>query len=141
MTISPWQLTVLALGVLACAAGASTPAPTPSARATVTGSVTYRERMALPPGATVTVRLQDVSRADAPAEVLAEQVIVPTTQVPIPFVLEYDPARIDARHRYSVGARIEVDGKLWFVSDTHNGVLTQGGPTQVEVQVRRVTGS
>ncbi len=106
----------------------------------VTGSVTYRERIALPPGATVTVRLQDVSRADAPAEVLAEQVIVPTTQVPIPFALTYDPARIDARHRYSVGVRIEVDGKLWFVSDTHNGVLTQGAPTEVEVVVRRVAG-
>jgi putative lipoprotein len=141
MTISPWQLTVLALGVLGCAPGATTPAPAPAARATVTGSVMYRERVALPPGATVTVRLQDVSRADAPAEVLAEQVIVPTTQVPIPFALEYDPARIDARHRYSVSARIEVDGKLWFVSDTHNGVLTQGGPTEVEVQVRRVPAS
>jgi len=141
MTISPWQLTVLALGVLGGTSGASTPAPTLSARATVTGRVTYRERMALPPGATVTVRLQDVSRADAPADVLAEQVIVPTTQVPIPFALQYDPARIDARHRYSVSARIEVDGKLWFMSDTHNGVLTDGGPTEVEVVVRRVPGS
>lgn len=75
---STWQLSVLALGVLACATGASTPAPTPASRATVTGTVTYRERIALPPGATVTVRLQDVSRADAPAEVLAEEMIVPT---------------------------------------------------------------
>jgi putative lipoprotein len=136
-----WRLSVLALAVLACATGASTPAPTPASRATVTGTVTYRERIALPPGATVTVRLQDVSRADAPAEVLAEDVIVPTTQVPIPFTLAYDPARIDTRHRYSVGVRIEVDGKLWFVSDTHNGVLTQGAPTHVDVLVRRVPGS
>jgi putative lipoprotein len=127
---------LLALGASACASG--TPNPAPAASATVTGSVTYRERMALPPGATVTVRLQDVSRADASAEVLAEQVIVPTAQVPIPFVLRYDPARIDARHSYSVAARIEVDGKLWFISDTHNGVLTQGGTNEVEVVVRRV---
>jgi putative lipoprotein len=141
MRIASWQLAVVALGALACATGASTPAPNPTGAAMVTGSVTYRERMALPPGATVTVRLQDVSRADAPAEVLAEQVIVPTTQVPIPFALRYDPARIDARHRYSVSARIEVDGKLWFMSDTHNGVLTDGGPTEVEVVVRRVPGS
>jgi hypothetical protein len=35
----------------------------------------------------------------------------------------------------------EVDGKLWFVSDTHNGVLTEGGPSEVEVVVRRVPGS
>ena len=41
----------------------------------VTGSVTYRERIALPPSAVVTVKLLDVSRADAPAELIAEQVI------------------------------------------------------------------
>lgn len=140
MSINPWHLSVLAIGILACAPSASTPAPSPAGAATVTGSVMYRERLALPPGAKVTVRLQDVSRADAPAEVLAEQVIVPTTQVPIPFALRYDPARIDARHRYSVSARIEVDGKLWFVSDTHNGVLTQGAPAEVEVVVQRVPG-
>jgi putative lipoprotein len=141
MNLRSWQMNLAALGALACAAGAVPPVPTPTGAAMVTGNVTYRERIALPPGATVTVRLQDVSRADAPAEVLAEQVIVPTTQVPIPFALQYDPARIDARHRYSVGARIEVDGKLWFVSDTHNGVLTEGGPSEVEVVVRRVPGS
>jgi putative lipoprotein len=140
MRIQPWQLSLLALGALACANSGSTPAPNPAGVATVTGSVMYRERMALPPGAKVTVRLQDVSRADAPAEVLAEQVIEPTTQVPIPFVLRYDPARIDARHRYGVSARIEVDGKLWFVSDTYNGVLTQGAPAEVEVVVQRVPG-
>jgi len=140
MSMRSWQLIILSLGAFACAAGTRTPASKPAGGAMVTGSVTYRERIALPPGATVTVRLQDVSRADAPAEVLAEQVIVPTTQVPIPFALTYDPARIDPRHRYSVGARIEVDGRLWVVSDTHNGVLTQGGPTEVEVVVRRVAG-
>ena len=41
----------------------------------VTGSVTYRERIALPPTAVVQVRLVDVSRADAPAVLIAEQVI------------------------------------------------------------------
>jgi putative lipoprotein len=135
----PWLCFLLA-AALGCAGGVPTPAPTPAGAAMVTGTVTYRERIALPPGATVTVRLQDVSRADAPAEVLAVQVLTPTAQVPIPFALAYDPARIDTRHSYSVGARIEVDGKLWFISDTHNGVLTQGGTNEVEVVVRRVPG-
>jgi putative lipoprotein len=141
MSVRSWQAGILALGALACAAGVAPPVPNPTGVAMVTGNVTYRERIALPPGARVTVRLLDVSRADAPAEVLAEQVIVPTTQVPVPFSLQYDPARIDARHRYSVGARIEVEGKLWFVSDTHNGVITEGGPSEVDVVVRRVPGS
>ena len=38
---------------------------TPPSRASVTGSVTYRERSALPPDAVVRVQLSDVSRQDA----------------------------------------------------------------------------
>ncbi|MHC6802504.1 YbaY family lipoprotein, partial [Vibrio antiquarius] len=34
---------------------------------TITGTVAYRERIALPPNAVVTVALEDVSLADAPA--------------------------------------------------------------------------
>ncbi|MDQ3175872.1 MAG: YbaY family lipoprotein, partial [Acidobacteriota bacterium] len=50
--------------------------------ATVTGTVTYRQRIAMPPGAVVEVSLLDVSRADAPAVVLDKLEIKPTTQVP-----------------------------------------------------------
>ena len=38
--------------------------------ASLTGTATYRERIALPPGAVFEATLEDVSRADAPAEVL-----------------------------------------------------------------------
>lgn len=34
---------------------------------TITGTVAYRERIALPPNAVVTVTLEDVSLADAPS--------------------------------------------------------------------------
>ena len=80
VAISVWQLSVPALGVPACAMGVSSPGGTPASGATVTGSVRYRERIALPPGATVTERLQDVSRADAPAEVLTKRVVGVLTQ-------------------------------------------------------------
>ena len=44
--------------------------------ATVTGTVTYKERIALPPeGVVVTVKVEDVSRADAPAVTVGEQII------------------------------------------------------------------
>jgi putative lipoprotein len=134
-----WPLTLLALGVLACARGGA-PAPAPSGE--VTGTVRYLDRSALPPGATVTVQLRDVSLADAPAELLAEQVLRPTTQAPFAFVLRYDAARIDARHEYAVSARIEVDGALRYISDTRIGVVTRGNPSRdVEVTVRRVGGT
>jgi putative lipoprotein len=107
----------------------------------VTGTVTYRARIALPPDATLTVRLVDVSRADAPSELIAEQVI--TTggrQVPIAFAIAYDPARIDPAHTYAVQARIEVQGQLRHVSDTHHGVLTRGSPSHVDIVLVPVGG-
>ena len=58
--------------------------------AAVTGTVTYRERIALPPeGVVVTIKVEDVSRADAPAVTIGEQIIEnPGHQVPIPFEIE-----------------------------------------------------
>ena len=44
--------------------------------AQVTGTLTYLPRIALPDDAVVNVQLQEVSRADAPATVLAEQEFV-----------------------------------------------------------------
>jgi heat shock protein HslJ len=43
-----------------------------SVKGAVKGTATYRERMALPPGAVLEATLQDVSRADAPAVVIGQ---------------------------------------------------------------------
>src|SRR5689334_17305946 len=74
--------------------------------ARVTGTVTYRERVALAPDAVVEVSIEDVSRAGAEAAVLATTRIERAGQVPIDFSVTYDPARVEANHRYAVRARI-----------------------------------
>lgn len=52
-------------------------------QAAVTGSVAYRERIALPPDAVLEVRLSDVLRQDVAAPVIAETTVVPAgRQVP-----------------------------------------------------------
>ncbi|MGF1566509.1 MAG: YbaY family lipoprotein [Nodosilinea sp.] len=107
--------------------------------AQVTGTVTYLPRIAMPPNAVLEVTLADVSRADAPAIVLASQgIIFGDRQVPIPFALTYDPKQIDPRFTYVVQARIVVDGQLRFISTTSNPVITRGNPTQVEIVVDQV---
>jgi putative lipoprotein len=104
----------------------------------VTGSVTYRERIALPPSAVITVKLVDVSLADAPAVLIAEQVIATAgRQVPFEFALEYDAARIQPSHTYAVQVRIENGDRLLFISDTMNPVITRGAPARVDIVVRR----
>ncbi|HIK18559.1 MAG TPA: YbaY family lipoprotein [Leptolyngbyaceae cyanobacterium M33_DOE_097] len=110
-----------------------------SASATVTGTVSYLQRIAMPPDATLEVRLLDVSRQDAPAEVLASETIsFGGRQVPIPFALTYNPDKIQENHTYTVDARILVDGKLRFISDTVNQVITRDNPTTIEIIVKPV---
>ena len=109
---------------------------------TVDGTVSYLQRMALPPSATIIVRLQDSSLADAAANVLAEaKITLGDRQVPVRFSLKYQSAKIDERHTYTVTARIVVDGQLRFISDRSYPVLTHGNPKQVDLILKQVPAS
>ncbi|BCX04879.1 MAG: hypothetical protein KatS3mg053_2817 [Candidatus Roseilinea sp.] len=124
-----------------CRERASDGAPgQPVNRAVMTGTVTYLQRVALPPNAIIEVQLADVSKQDVAATVIASQTIQANgAQVPIPFELVYDPAQIDQRMEYAVSARITVDGKLTWISTTRNRVLTRGAPaTGIEIVVKPV---
>jgi putative lipoprotein len=134
---------VLSLPLLgACATAGLVPAGGGEGAARVTGTVTYRERIALPQAAIVKVQLVDVSRADAPAVVLGEQTIEARgRQPPIPFAIAYDPATIEASHVYAVQARIEDGGKLRFINDQRYAVITRGAPSEVEIVVKSIGGA
>jgi len=100
----------------------------------VSGTVTYRERIDLTPGAKLIVQIRDTSYADAAAALIAEQVISDPGQVPIEFDVDYDPDDIDSRNTYSVSARIEEsDGRLAFINDTAYDVITRGNPKRVDM--------
>ena len=86
------------------------------------GEVTYRERIALPPNAELSVQLADVSLADAPAAVIGEQKVSPAGQVPIPFEIRFDPSVIRPRMTYALQARITVGNHLVFINDTRHQV-------------------
>jgi putative lipoprotein len=108
-----------------------------TSQSVVTGTVTYRNRSALPPTAMIEVTLADVSLADAPAKVISTQRIeAGGQQPPFPYELPYDPTQIDQKHSYSVSARITEGTDLLFISDTVIPVLTRGAPmTDVEIGV------
>ncbi|WP_419847945.1 YbaY family lipoprotein [Candidatus Poriferisocius sp.] len=110
------------------------PTVDPDANASVTGTVTYRERIALSPGAVVTVQLRDTSLMDVASELIAEQVIANPGQVPVAFEVYYNEDDIDPRNTYSIQARItESDGRLAFINDTAYDVITRGNPTRVDM--------
>src|SRR5258708_11085900 len=107
----------------------------------VSGTVTYRQRSALPATAVVIVKIVDVSRADSSSTTIVERRIeVAGKQVPIPFDMAYDRRKIDERNRYAVQAEIRDGDKLLFISDTSYPVITQGKPRSVEITVVPVGG-
>ncbi|AWY43072.1 hypothetical protein DKY63_25430 [Pseudomonas putida] len=126
------KLSLLAMTALLGACHSMQPAP----KASLDGEVFYLQRIALPPTAILSVSLQDISLADAPAKVIDEQRGPVKGQVPLPFHLTYDPQQIEPNHRYSINARIEVDGKLLFITTENHAVRLDGSdPQPVKVRV------
>lgn len=106
---------------------------------TISGTVTYLPRIALPDNAEIVVELEDVARMDVPSVVIASQrIFAGGRQVPIAYSLTYDNASITDMGRYNVRARIFVEGVLTWISDTSMPVISNGEMT-AEVQVVQVT--
>jgi putative lipoprotein len=115
--------------------------PTPVATGVVTGTVSYRQRIALGPDSVIEIKLVDVSRADAPAITIGEQVIETPGQVPIAFEIEYNLVDIDDRFTYAVQARISEGGDLRFINTTRYQVITRDNPTHVDLVLEMVDSS
>ncbi len=114
----------------------------PAVADTVTGTITYLTRVALPPQATIEVQLLDSSLQDAPAKVIAEEKFeLGNRQVPVPFTLKYNTGKIDAKHTYSVSARVMIGTILKFANDQAYPVITQGNPQKVDLILKPVGGA
>lgn len=102
--------------------------------AAVGGTVTYRERIALTPGAKLIVSLYDVSLQDSAAPLIARQTIQSPGQVPIAFKVAYSREDINSRNTYAIQVRIvESDDRLAFTNDTAYEVITRGNPSKVDM--------
>ena len=93
-------------------------------QAAVTGEVFFLEMMALPPTAKVNVQLQDVSRADAAATVIAEQTIDGNQGPPYAFTLTL-PALCAARKMMCVAPETR---KALAVHDALRGPVATSCP-------------
>jgi len=107
--------------------------------AVVMGNILSEGATEIPEDAVIYVRLNDVSLADAEAQLIAEQIITGATQLPIPYMLKYNPRQIVDNHTYAIGVRIEdISGNLLFINPTATNVITNGNPSQVDVVVEAV---
>lgn len=102
----------------------------------IEGQVTYRQRIALRPDATLRIQLLDVSRQDAEAEAVSKM-DWPTNgrQVPIPFSLSYDGSRIVQGHRYALRATLLVGDEVLFRTTDSVPVIANGVTQGIEVNL------
>src|SRR5262245_30091194 len=130
---------LLWLALVAWIAGCAPGPPTPGGSGVLRGSVAEREHVALPSDALVEVKLYDVSIEDGAAPVIAQTTVVPDgREVPLPFELHYDPAKIQPTRWYALRAVIRSGGRLMFATDTVQRVITHGNPIQVELRLVRL---
>jgi len=99
----------------------------------VTGTIVYRERMALPDEAVARVTIVDTTSGQP----LSNQIIQNPGQPPIAFEVPYDESQVNESLMYVVDATIEDGGgNPLFVTRQNFPVITLGNPTsEVEVLV------
>lgn len=96
----------------------------PSELLTITGTVAYREKIALPPGAVATVKL-----VDADGEVLAGTA-VDAPGIPVEFALSVDPAFVGDADKLLLWAALRSDMGVWGTTEL---VPVDGGANAVLV--------
>jgi putative lipoprotein len=103
---------------------------------TLTGTVVYREPSAPPADALLTVTLEDVSLADAPAVTLGQaQFQLNGQSAPIPFSLAYPRSAVVPQALYSARARLTQGDRLLFTTTQNNPVdPLRPGPLQLVLE-------
>lgn len=110
--------------------------------ATVTGQVQIPADAAFS-GATLYVRLENVSLLDGAATVVTQHVAQAVASDDAPFDFTLDAGDIDEKESYNVRAHISMDGSEDFtqgdyISMQSYGVLTRGKPDTVTVEVSKI---
>jgi putative lipoprotein len=85
----------------------------------VKGKVYYLERKLLPPGATLEITLEDVSKMDIESTKIASITQKISSAPPYTFNLEYDASLIKPNMRYNLRAKITLAEKLLMASTEH----------------------
>jgi uncharacterized lipoprotein YbaY len=133
---------VVAVLLAACGGGSQPAAPAATGGApapavsgpTVTGMALFDSPVQLAAGATLNLRLLDTTAADK-EPIVVTTASVPITALPAEFALPYDDSKIEGFRSYAVEAQVMDQGTVKFVSLGRVGVLTQGKPNRVNVQL------
>ncbi len=120
--------------------GCATTAQSPDDFVTVSGTAAYRQRIAMPPDAELSVQIEDLTDTKNPVVAVFNERFG-DHQVPIAFTLPVPNTAIHADHRYTLRAQITVGGAPRFASTSNYPVLTDGGNNRVDVLLDAVSAS
>jgi heat shock protein HslJ/uncharacterized lipoprotein YbaY len=115
----------------ACATGGGPAAADQPQMLSIKGSLTYRARVALPPETVAIMELKDASAANG-GVVSEQRMDLRGKQVPIPFEMDVDRAKLVDGRQYSVRAAFQLHGRPTWVSDPV-AIAPQAGTIDVGV--------
>jgi putative lipoprotein len=123
------------------ASGCTGMSPSPQAL-TIKGELTYAARVALPGGDTrAIVELRDPTQPEGQGVVAEQRIDLGARQVPIPFALTVDSAKLDAGRTYAVRGGITIAGRPAWATDplpltARAGVVDLGTLTMQPVRLQ-----
>lgn len=133
---------VLAVLLTACGGGSQPAAPAAGTAAApaepagpaITGTVLFEQPVALSAGATLNIRLLDITRVDAEPILITEGTF-PIQAIPAEFRLPYDPKVVNPIRTHAIEATVMDNNAVRFLSQGRVGVLTQHKSDQVTVML------
>ena len=126
------------VALFGCGAAGADPGDSAADSATLSGTVVLRQPAALPAGTLLTVTLEDVSLADAPAVVVGQtQFEVKDQLTSIPFTLIYPVPAVQPGSVYAARARLTLGDRLLFTTTQRNAVDPLN-PSPIELVVDSV---
>lgn len=100
--------------------------------------VFYNQKLVLPEGAILEVRLEDVSKMDVASTLISSATREIKSTPPYALQIAFPTKSINAKHRYSLRASIKVNDKLHFISTTHINPFAVGIASPIEIKVEPV---
>ena len=100
--------------------------------------VFYNQKIILPEGAKLEVRLEDVSKMDVASELISSATREIKSSPPYALQIAFPSDQIKNNHRYSLRASIKVNGKLHFISTTHIDPFAVGIASPIQIKVNPV---
>lgn len=129
--------TTFAFTTLTLTACQSNEEVTTQAVAQINTKVFYLDRSMLPPGAELTLTLEDVSLMDVAAKKISSKTITLETAPPFNTALEYDDSLIKPGMRYNVRATITKGDRLLYTSTSNNDPFAKPGKT-LEIKLTKI---